>query len=98
MPPAQAGEAGEVAVERDPFAFGFDGQSREICILYQVSCRASARTEVREDVPMTRTGSHKHGVWPVVKGLAELQRALERRRRMENLRMRNDAHKATKDD
>jgi hypothetical protein len=60
MPPAKPGEAAEVAIGRDPFAAGLDGERGEVGVGNEVSLRAGIAALALEDVPVPWAGHHGH--------------------------------------
>src|SRR6266571_1776122 len=92
MPPAEAGEAGEVAVECDEFALRFDGEGSEIRVGNESPSRSNANTQIGENLPMTWPRSHGKGIRPIAQKIAKLQRFGKRGGRLKDARQRNDAH------
>ena len=60
--PTETGEPREVAIRRDPFAAGLDGQGSEICIAGEVPFRRDVPAESGEDLPVSRRRRDKNGM------------------------------------
>lgn len=59
MTPAQALEAGEVAIGGDPLATGLDREGSEVGIGHERAARPTFPAEAREDSPVPRSGTYR---------------------------------------
>ena len=82
--PPQVGKPGVVAIGRDPFAAGFNGERRKPRVLDEIAARVCARTETEEDRPMSSTRPHDR----TVRGFEE--RRAKRRGFVEPARLKVD--------
>ncbi len=94
MPPAQAGEAGEIAIRAHPFAIIFYGQSRMPCIGHQLAGCRKLGAQLAENRPVPFAGLQQAGLGPPPKLLAEPERAPDRRRRLEDAGVGDHTHKS----
>src|SRR5664280_2251999 len=58
MCPAQAGEPGEIVVQRHPHGVVLDGEGRVLGVGDQVAAGVAVPAQPIDDVPMTRSGCH----------------------------------------
>jgi hypothetical protein len=94
MPPAEAGEAAVVTVGRNPLAARFDRQRGQECIGNEVAARLSLLAKGGENLSVPFAGRDQDSVGLISKEFAKLQSTRERRRRMKDLRVRDDPQKS----
>ena len=95
MPPTQPRETAEVSVRRDPLATRFDRQRSKVRIRDEVASCASIAAEAIEDLPVTFTRHHDHGVRLGPQRCDERERINNGCRRRKDPRVRCDAHEPT---
>ena len=81
MTPAQALEAGVVAIRGDPLATGFDRQGSEVGVGDQWAARPALATQTGKDVPVTDARADDDAVGPVEECGSEGERFVEFRGR-----------------
>ncbi len=86
MPPAQSGKAVVIVVRVDPVAPRFDGQGGEKSVRDEIAGRATPRTEIAENVPVSFPRCDQHRVRLAAKKVAGgfvPRRGLQRHQRQE---------------
>jgi hypothetical protein len=89
-------EAREVTVGRDKFAPVLDGKSREVGIRHERALDVA--TQNREKIPVPATRRDERSARPIYKALAERERRVYRRGRIEDALIAYDAQEAREDD
>ena len=89
--PAQAAEAAEVPVRRDPLASGFNRHCRKVRVRYEVPSRANFHAQAAKEIPVAQARLHAHAVRWFAKLIGKGDRVGERTRLVEDLRVSHDA-------
>jgi len=97
MTPAQALEATEIPIRRDPLAARLDREGREIGVRDEIPTRSRLAAEAAEDRPMTVARSHQHTVRLTSDLIRECQGIFERTGICKDLRVSHDPHETAED-
>jgi hypothetical protein len=90
MTPLQAGKSRKTTIEREPFAAKLDRQRRVKSVWHKIAARISAKAQIDEIFPVSGSGCEQMHVLARTKVFQKFKRQSQRRRLLENLRMRDD--------
>ena len=89
--PAQAAEATEVPVRRDPLASGFDRHCRQVRVRHEVASCANFRAQAAKKIPVAQARLHANAVRRFAQLIGKGEGVRERARFVEHLGVRHDA-------
>jgi hypothetical protein len=98
MLPAEPWETSEVPIRRHQLAAALDRERAEVGVGDEVPSSVSRATQLLEQRPVALPGSDRHGVRNGAQGGSEREGFVDRRREIEDARMRRDPHETRQDE
>lgn len=98
MSPTQTGKASIVAVGREPFGAGFNGQSGQIGISNEITLGVRFLAQTPKDIPMPFARHHGHRIGMSSQRLGKLKGEMERRGITKYAGMSHDPQKPAEHD